>query len=188
MNRILLVILACFMIVGCSNKKTDEIKPEPTQEIVEETQEKIDVVEEEKGLIAEESEYLDVLKSALVGYSDSMEKIHKNFAKAEEDPFMFIDDVWRAETKEFFWHISISHDILKQLENDKLVPNGFDEIHSTVLESLSEMVLAGDIIFEGIDDSMNIKRINEGALTMQDSMNKMNETNELLQEKIKEIN
>lgn len=186
MKRIILAIMVVsLLMVGC--EKGTDVAREDTNEQVEliegietsdDLQKDIERLENEKRL-----EYIEILKTTLSNLDLYMDEINSSFAKAEENPILFLDNNWKSSTKESFLKISLTNEMLKEIEKEGLTPDGFEDVHKMAIDSFSTMILAGDRIFEGIEDDFNVEKINEGAFTMQDGFDKIKATNKLLKEK-----
>lgn len=181
MKKFLLALLAILIVAGCSKPKMIEPAQEEAVEVQKEFV-KVEVVKEVE--TKEESEYLDILQKSLENFSKYMNGIHENFAKAGENPSLYLSEEWVYDMKDLFFKISLTNDIFKKVEDSNLVPEGFEEIHSTATESFSKMSLAGDEIITGLEE-FDIDKINNGTSIMQESIMKMEETNKMLQEKLK---
>lgn len=181
MKKMLLAMLAVLILAGCESKPDNPLVEPAKEEVIEDI-----IVEKasvEKVMNKEESEYLDILQKSLENFSKYMNGIHENFAKAEKNPALYMNEEWTSDMKDLFFKISLTNDIFKKVKDSNLVPEGFEEIHSTATESFSKMSLAGDEIITGLEE-FDVTRINNGTSIMQESIEKMEETNEMLRDKL----
>lgn len=180
MKRLLFVALAFGLLVGCSND-TNELSEKAEKETVE-LQENIEKEKENK-LKEVEKVYIGVLESSISVFQDNVDGIRENFVKAEESPIMWIEGDWRMEQKSYFENIALELENLKQLENENAVPEGYEEIHSILIDAFEKNIEAGDILFGGefsLSSVMDNEKLESGAILFSDSLIRIAEVNEKL--------
>lgn len=178
-KRLLPVALSFGLLVGCSN--TDELAEKVEKETIE-LHENIEKGKENE-LTEEELVYIGVLENSISVFQDNVNNIRDNFVKAEEERHLWIDGDWRMEQKGYFDAIALELENLYTLDNEDAIPEGYGEIHATLIDAFEKNIEAGELLFGGefsLASVLDGEKLESGAVLFSDSLVRLAEVNEKL--------
>lgn len=199
MSSKLLVLLASLVLIfvaGCSKEdvmiddsKLKE-KEEENVEVVEKVEdEDVEVVEEDDEEVVEEDradgspdsgealseeKYIDAMTEVINIYSDIIFDINKHVSKALDDITLLDDDKWVREYENMFMPIAMLVEVMEASEEQGRVPEGYQDMHESIKDSLMLMDDAGEIIIEAVNND-DIENYKKGIEMISESIEKMDE-------------
>lgn len=185
-----------FFVAGCSNSNVlDSVevdKAVETQEQAEESEETKEVeenesIDEEKDSVeggkdsesVSEIDYLDAMNMVIDIHSDTINDINVYVSAIFDNPSLLEDSDWVDGYSKKFEPFDTLVEVMEAVENKDEVPNGYEEIHSSIKESIILTSEAGEVMIESLraDD---VETYAEGVEMMNEGMLKLVETKELL--------